>query len=339
MFARRERVSGKHGGPRHFLAAIDIAHDRYLKRRAVVRIAIGMHAPEKCFRHFLHAAAHAHVAGTLLTQRFVERNEDGIDQRLRQIASYMLHRQRRMQREHVEAPVHRVGNAELRIEDRCAGTCGDLRFQPGGKLARCGRSAKGVQHTIILPVAEACIGPPPTLAQGPAGADAKVLGTLHMRFSALALSGSLLTGVLLASCAPIISQRGYLPDPAGEASIRIGLDTKATIQQRLGDPSTQATFSGDAWYYISSSEKQVAFFDPKIESRAILAVHFDKDGKVIDLKHYGLKDGHVIAFESRITPTRGRDITFLEQVLGSTPGVPVGQDTQNTNPGGGRTYP
>lgn len=155
-----------------------------------------------------------------------------------------------------------------------------------------------------------------------------------MRFSALALSG-----LLLASCTPVISQRGYLPDASGEASIKIGIDTRATIQQRLGDPSTQSTFSNDAWYYISSTERQIAFFDPKIENRAILAVHFDKDGKVIDLKHYALKDGHVVAFESRITPTRGRDITFLEQVLGSTPGVPVGQDTQNTNPGGGSRYP
>ncbi|MGA9796090.1 MAG: outer membrane protein assembly factor BamE [Rhizomicrobium sp.] len=155
-----------------------------------------------------------------------------------------------------------------------------------------------------------------------------------MRISVLALSG-----LLLASCAPVISQRGYLPDPAGEASIKIGVDTQATIQQRLGDPSTKATFGGGAWYYISSTEKQVAFFDPKVENRAILAVHFDKDGKVTGLKHYSLKDGHVVAFEGRVTPTRGREITFLEQVLGSTPGVPVGQDTSNQNPGGGSQYP
>jgi outer membrane protein assembly factor BamE (lipoprotein component of BamABCDE complex) len=76
-----------------------------------------------------------------------------------------------------------------------------------------------------------------------------------------------------------------------------------------------------------------------VENRAILAVHFDKDGKVTGLKHYSLKDGHVVAFESRVTPTRGREITFLEQVLGSTPGVPVGQDTSNQNPGGGSQYP
>ena len=79
----------------------------------------------------------------------------------------------------------------------------------------------------------------------------------------------------------------------------------------------------DAWYYISSVEKQVAFFHPTVESRAILAVYFDKDGKVTDLKHFTLQDGHVVAFETRETPTRGRELTFLQQLFNATPGVPI----------------
>ena len=147
-----------------------------------------------------------------------------------------------------------------------------------------------------------------------------------------------LTCILLMSCTPVVSQRGYLPDPDVEAKIAVGTDTKTSIQQRLGYPSTQATFGAvtegsDAWYYISSVEKQVAFFRPTVQSRAILAVYFDKDGKVTDLKHYGLKDGHVVAFETRTTPTRGREITFLQQLFNATPGVPLG--TQEQNPGGG----
>jgi outer membrane protein assembly factor BamE (lipoprotein component of BamABCDE complex) len=152
-----------------------------------------------------------------------------------------------------------------------------------------------------------------------------------MRFAALALGAILLIG-----CTPVINQRGYLPDPIGEASIKVGTDTKTTIQQRLGDPSTQATFNGDAWYYISSVEKTVAFFDPTIQTRSVLAVHFDKDGKVIDIHHYGMKDGHVVAFESRVTPARGRELTFLQQLFNATPGVPIGTgSTGGPNPGGG----
>jgi outer membrane protein assembly factor BamE (lipoprotein component of BamABCDE complex) len=150
-----------------------------------------------------------------------------------------------------------------------------------------------------------------------------------MRFQALALAS-----VVLLGCTPVVNQRGYLPDPAGEATIKVGTDTKTSIQQRLGDPSTQATFGGDAWYYVSSLEKVIAFFDPKTETRSILVVHFDKDGRVAGLTHYGLKDGNVVAFETRETPAKGRELTFLQQLFNATPGVPIGS-TGDQNPGGG----
>jgi outer membrane protein assembly factor BamE (lipoprotein component of BamABCDE complex) len=136
-------------------------------------------------------------------------------------------------------------------------------------------------------------------------------------------------------CTPVISQRGYLEDIDAEAGVSAGVDTKATIEKKLGDPSIKAEFGTDAWYYVSSIEKQVAFFDPTIESRHILAVYFDKDGKVVDMKHYGLEDGHVVAFETRTTPTRGREMTFLQQLFNATPGVPGAGQEQETNPGGG----
>jgi len=79
----------------------------------------------------------------------------------------------------------------------------------------------------------------------------------------------------------------------------------------------------------------VSFFSPTIESRHILAIYFDKEGKVTDMKHYGLEDGNVVAFESRTTPTRGREMTFLQQLFNATPGVAGQQNQQEQNPGGG----
>ena len=143
-----------------------------------------------------------------------------------------------------------------------------------------------------------------------------------------------ISAVLLIGCTPVVSQRGYLPDPIGEAAIKIGTDTKTTVQDRLGDPSTQATFGGDVWYYISSVEKQIAFFDPTVQTRSIMAIHFDKDGKVATVRHFGLKDGNVVAFETRTTPAKGRELTFLQQLFNATPGVPIGTGAGN-GPGGG----
>ncbi|MEJ0041535.1 MAG: outer membrane protein assembly factor BamE [Rhizomicrobium sp.] len=150
-----------------------------------------------------------------------------------------------------------------------------------------------------------------------------------------------LAALAVIGCTPVVNNRGYLPDPGNEAAIGIGKDTKTSIQQRLGYPSTQATFTtaGDAWYYITSTEKQVAFFDPTVTSRAILAVYFDKDGKVTDLKHYSLRDGHIVTFEARETPSKGKELTFLQQLFNATPGVPLGGNTTNPNPGGGNGPP
>ena len=140
----------------------------------------------------------------------------------------------------------------------------------------------------------------------------------------------------LMGCTPVISLRGYQPDPDAEAGITVGTDTKTTIEDRLGDPSVEASFGNDAWYYVSSTEKQVAFFNPTVEARQILAVYFDKSGKVTGLKHYGLEDGHVVSFESRTTPAKGRELTFLQQLFNATPGVPNGgANQQEQNPGGG----
>jgi outer membrane protein assembly factor BamE (lipoprotein component of BamABCDE complex) len=151
-----------------------------------------------------------------------------------------------------------------------------------------------------------------------------------MKFAAIPLAAI----ALLVACAPVISQRGYLPDPENEGAIKASTDTKTSVQSRLGYASTTATFGNDSWYYISAVEKQVAFFKPTVLKRQILAVYFDKNNKVINVRHYGLQDGHLITFESRETPARGRETTFLQELLKATPGSSA-TSIQETNPGNG----
>jgi outer membrane protein assembly factor BamE (lipoprotein component of BamABCDE complex) len=138
---------------------------------------------------------------------------------------------------------------------------------------------------------------------------------------------------LLIACTPVINQRGYLEDKEVEAGIKAGTDTKTSIQEKLGYASTTATFGGDAWYYISQTERQIAFFSPTVESRSILAIYFDKSGKVTSMRHYTLAQGNLISLEDRTTPARGRELTFLQQLLNATPAGQTGM--QETNPGGG----
>ncbi len=138
----------------------------------------------------------------------------------------------------------------------------------------------------------------------------------------------LLTGALLAACTPQEATRGFIPAPDEVKAIVVGTDTKDTVEKRLGNPTTAAQFGDEVWYYMSINQRQSGFFLPEDTSRDIVAVAFDKAGKVADIHHYTLADGHVVDFTSRETPTRGRELTLLQQIFSATPGVPI-----STNPG------
>ena len=69
---------------------------------------------------------------------------------------------------------------------------------------------------------------------------------------------------------------------------------------------------------MNQVKQRIAFQKPKVTARDITAIAFNKDSEMVDaVNTYTLKDGKVIAFNNRETPTRGREMTILEQLLGS----------------------
>lgn len=130
------------------------------------------------------------------------------------------------------------------------------------------------------------------------------------------LAGTALA-LLLGACSPTIEVRGYVPDETVLAGVRSGVDNRESVSDMLGTPSTIATFDTDVWYYVSTTQRREAFFDPELISRTIVAVEFDQNGNVADLRRYNLADGRIVAFTDRETPTRGRELTFLEQMFGN----------------------
>ncbi|YBV97799.1 outer membrane protein assembly factor BamE [Phyllobacteriaceae bacterium JZ32] len=117
--------------------------------------------------------------------------------------------------------------------------------------------------------------------------------------------------------------QGYVLDQQALDSIPVG-SSREQVLLSLGTPSTTATFDNEVFYYISEKRYRPAqFLQPKTIDRRILAVYFDKDGKVAQIAHYGLQDGKVFDFISRTTPTGGKDQTFLGQLLAGAGRAPV----------------
>ncbi len=131
----------------------------------------------------------------------------------------------------------------------------------------------------------------------------------------LALAG---TAVLaLAACSIPIDQRGNLPEKASLEQIQPGVTDKATVTRLLGSPSSIAAFDADTWYYISQKSKSVAFFKPELLDQEVVAIDFDKDGLVRDVRHRGMADRQEVTPNPNATPAPGREFSFIEQLIGN----------------------
>jgi outer membrane protein assembly factor BamE (lipoprotein component of BamABCDE complex) len=123
----------------------------------------------------------------------------------------------------------------------------------------------------------------------------------------------------MGACAPITSYSGYQTvdaDPAKD--VQVGADTKSTVRGKLGSPSATSTFDPNVWFYMNQVKERVAFARPKVVARHVTAITFDKSSEqVTDVDNFTLKDGRVIAYNGHETPTRGRELTVLEQILGT----------------------
>lgn len=123
---------------------------------------------------------------------------------------------------------------------------------------------------------------------------------------------------LAAACAPVVGNHGFQVIDVNPKDIVAGTDTKSTVLAQLGSPSAVSTFEDNIWYYISQTTERYTYNRPQVSQRNVTAITFNEgDDKVTEVRNLGLEDGQQIAMERRETPTRGRQLTILEQLLGN----------------------
>ncbi|HEX2147911.1 MAG TPA: outer membrane protein assembly factor BamE [Pseudorhizobium sp.] len=140
-----------------------------------------------------------------------------------------------------------------------------------------------------------------------------------MKFLSRTAAAAIIASVAVSGCTSLdIGQtmyNGYVLDEESLALIPVG-SSREQVLLTMGTPSTTATFDNEVLYYISQKrERPAAFMKPRLVEQTVLAIYFDKDGVVERKANYTLQDGKVFDTISRTTPTGGRDLTFLQQLL------------------------
>jgi outer membrane protein assembly factor BamE (lipoprotein component of BamABCDE complex) len=145
--------------------------------------------------------------------------------------------------------------------------------------------------------------------------------------SALLIAAALAAG----ACTPVRDRHGYIPEDLEAPKVEVGVDTKATVLARLGTPSTVGMFDSEAWYYISSVQERLAFFTPDVVEREVIAIRFGDNDTVAAVDRFGVERGRVVQYAEDATPTRGRELSIIEQLFGSIGRAPttIGDDQEN----------
>jgi outer membrane protein assembly factor BamE (lipoprotein component of BamABCDE complex) len=140
-----------------------------------------------------------------------------------------------------------------------------------------------------------------------------------------AITLMLLASVTVSGCTSMnigdTMYNGYVVDQESLALIPEG-SSREQVLLTMGTPSTTATFDAEVLYYISQRrERAAAFMKPKLVEQSVLAIYLNKDGVVARKANYTLQDGKVFDTISRTTPTGGRDLSFLQQILAGGTGA------------------
>jgi outer membrane protein assembly factor BamE (lipoprotein component of BamABCDE complex) len=121
----------------------------------------------------------------------------------------------------------------------------------------------------------------------------------------------------LAACTNIDRKHGYVPPAADLEQIAVGVDTKETVADLVGRPTTAGVLSDGAWFYVASKFRAYGYREPREISREVVSITFDKDGVVQNIEKFGLEDGRVIAISRRVTDSNIKGVSFLRQLFGS----------------------
>ena len=130
----------------------------------------------------------------------------------------------------------------------------------------------------------------------------------------------LFTLLILFSLNSCISQKlvhGNLPDAQLVSILKVGIDSKKSTTEILGEPTFRGVLGDNSFYYVGTVNSKLAFLDPKLDTQFILELNFDKNNKLKKLYLYDENESIDVSMSSLETKHSGKKLTFLQQIFGN----------------------
>lgn len=123
--------------------------------------------------------------------------------------------------------------------------------------------------------------------------------------------------ILVAACSPIVRNHGYVPSDQELALVEVGVDSRETVEQKVGRPSIQGLLNDVGWFYVQSRWETRGARAPMEVDRQVVAISFDAAGRVENVERFGLERGNIVPLSRRVTTPNVKGMSVLRQIFGN----------------------
>ena len=95
----------------------------------------------------------------------------------------------------------------------------------------------------------------------------------------------------LNTCSGIKSNNGYMPVQDSVDQLKVNKTSLSFAKSTLGEPALILGNQEPIFIYSSQVTNRILFFEPKVISRDVLVLYFDKKKKLKKLEKFNLRDG------------------------------------------------
>ena len=105
----------------------------------------------------------------------------------------------------------------------------------------------------------------------------------------------------LNTCSGIKANNGYMPVQDSVDQLKVNKTSLSFAKSRLGEPALILGNQEPILIYSSQVTNRILFFEPKVISRDVLVLYFNKKKKLKKLEKFNLKDGKSFQMNAETT--------------------------------------
>ena len=125
----------------------------------------------------------------------------------------------------------------------------------------------------------------------------------------------IVTCFFLYACSGIKSNNGYMPVSDKIDQLKVNVTTSMSAKSKLGEPALVLGSKEPIFIYSSQVTSRILFLEPKVVSRDILVLYFNKKKRLKKLDKFNKNDGKYIDINTDTTKLKDKEKSLLAAIF------------------------